>query len=469
MEMNERILREKRARKWNKMAAFQDKLENGTITHAERAEFDKAAKEMHDLDRQIQLAQSNGVSSNVAVLDRSAIAKARGLQTRVAHDTSDLPTPDKPLEARHDIKAWYQQRSDYARYEGMPSVTKSWDSFDKESFYRALLTGNRDNREYRAMAEGSQSFSVTGGTGGFIVPIQFSMDVLPLLRAALLFTSPGDDGAINGPMVYDMNAATETVPTWSSDGGATMTQWLQENAQMTPTQPALGLGLMTAKTMACVVLASRQLIADVGDGAEFGQLIESNIAMAMARGLDQSALFGTGPANFQPAGLLTANGAYQGVRQEISLGTNGAALSASAAHGWYGPVAQAIQKCKTALDPGPFGIYTNPLTASYLASGGLSTLNTYIAPPGDVSPYLPVHESTVYPSTEAWGSSNAASTISVLNPNRIIMGLRAGIGFQILDQRYADFLQTGFLAWIRMDWLHPYSAQTCHVRGVLSV
>src|SRR5260370_22953295 len=81
----------------------------------------------------------------------------------MAHDTTELPSPDKPLEAGHDIKAWYQQRADYARYDGMPAVTKDFGSFDKESFYRALLTGNRDNREYRAMAEGSRSFSVTGG------------------------------------------------------------------------------------------------------------------------------------------------------------------------------------------------------------------------------------------------------------------------------------------------------------------
>jgi HK97 family phage major capsid protein len=468
MDMKERELRDKRSRKMAKMAALNDKIASGKITSAERAEFDKLARDMHDLDRQIDFKQHSG-TANVTVIDRETVAKARGMECRIAHDTTDLPSPDKPLEARHDIKAWYEQRDDYARYDGMPAVTKDFGSFDKNSFYKALLTGNRDNREYRAMAEGSQSFAVTGGTGGYIVPIQFSMNILPLLRAALLFTSPGDDGSIGGPMVYDMNAATETVPTWSSDGGITMTQWLTENSQMTPTLPALGLGVMTAKTMACVVLASKQLIADVGEGVDFAQLVESNIAMAMARGLDNAALWGTGPSNFQPAGLLTASGAYQGVRQEISMGTNGAALSASAAHGWYGPVAQAIQKCKTSLDPGPFGIYTNPLTASYLLSGGLSTLNTYINPPSDVTPYMPIHESTVFPSTETWGSSSAASTVSVLNPNRMIMGLRAGIGFQILDQRYADFLQTGFLAWVRMDWLFPYSAQSCHVRGVLSV
>src|SRR5260370_36908770 len=58
----------------------------------------------------------------------------------MAHDTTELPSPDKPLEAGHDIKAWYQQRADYARYDGMPAVTKDFGSFDKESFYRALLT-----------------------------------------------------------------------------------------------------------------------------------------------------------------------------------------------------------------------------------------------------------------------------------------------------------------------------------------
>ena len=120
MKMKERELREKRARKFNKMASYQDRLEDGTITRAERVEFDKISGELHDLDRRIQLAQVSGVSDNVAMLNRDAVTRARGLQTRVAHDTSDLPTPDKPLEARHDIKAWYEQRSDYARYEGMP-------------------------------------------------------------------------------------------------------------------------------------------------------------------------------------------------------------------------------------------------------------------------------------------------------------------------------------------------------------
>jgi HK97 family phage major capsid protein len=477
MNYKERELREKRARKATKMASFAAKLEDGNITSAERAEFDKLSREVHDLDRRIQLAQfdggaqpefRNGVSNMGAyVMNGEAVNQARGLRSRIARDTSDLPTPDKPMEARHDMRAWYEQRKDYSNWSDKPKVTDDWGSFDKDAFYWAMLTGNTNSREYRAMAEGSQSFSVTGGTGGYVTPIQFSMDILPLLRAALLFTSPEADGSIGGVTVYPMESAMETVPSWSSDGTG-MATWLQENTQMTPVTPALGLGVLTAKTMACTVLSSRQLLEDAGNSAGIAATIESNIAMAMARGIDQAALWGTGPTNYQPAGLLTNGGAYQGVRQEISMGTNGAALSASGSHGWYGPVAQAIQKCKTSQDPGPFQIYTNPLTASYLQSGGLSTLNTYIDPPSDVRPYLPIRESTVYPSTETWGTASTASTISVLNPNRVIMGLRAGIGFQILTERWSDYLQTGFLAWLRLDFLYPYAAQTCHVRGVLS-
>ena len=382
-------------------------------------------------------------------------ARARGNMRLIGRDTHDLPewrpASDRRgaavLEARHDLKAYLSQSPDYN-----PSGI-DFGSFDRDAFWFQALSGKREGREWRALAEGAQSSTVTGA--GVLVPLEFAANVLQQLRANLVFTSPGADGAINGPQVVDMQRQIEYVPTWTGDGAGT-TSYIAENTAMTPGTATLGRVTLNAYTMANVSLMSRQLLADTNTTGGLANLLETNLAAAMARGMDTSALYGTGSG--QPAGILTS--AYSGSVQNVSMGTNGAAPTN------YDQLSQAIEKVRIANDE-PSVIATNP--QSYGTYSRLkNTLNDALRPGQDVLDYWPPRYSTAFSATETQGTSNAASSALVLNANRVILGLRQGFEVMVADQRWIDALQVGVVCWLRHDWAFPYSAATARVLGILT-
>jgi HK97 family phage major capsid protein len=381
--------------------------------------------------------------------------RARGNMRLIGRDTHDLPAwrPEGDsrgaavLEARHDLKAYLSQSPNYN-----PSGI-DFGSFDRDAFWFQALTGKREGREWRALAEGAQSSTVTGA--GVLVPLEFAANVLQQLRANLVFTSPGANGAINGPQVVDMQRQIEYVPTWTGDG-AGVTSYIAENTTMTPGTATLGRVTLNAYTMANVSLMSRQLLADTNTTGGLANLLETNLAAAMARGMDTSALYGTGTG--QPAGILTS--AYSGSVQAVSMGTNGAAPTN------YDQVSQAIEKVRIANDE-PSVVATNPqVYGTY--SRLKNTLNDALRPGQDVLDYWPPRYSTAFSATETQGTSNAASSALVLNANRVILGLRQGFEVMVADQRWIDALQVGVVCWLRHDWNFPYSAAAARVLGILT-
>jgi HK97 family phage major capsid protein len=371
----------------------------------------------------------------------------------IGTDTYDLPSPDKPIEARHDVNAWMSQRADYN------PTNIDLGSFDRDAMWRQIITRNQAGREYRALAEGAQSASASGG--GVTVPISFSGNILPLMRAALVFTAEGaDGGAVNGPTIMPMKTQVEYYPTFNSDGSG-VTTYVAENTSLTPGTATLGRGVLNAWTMASVQLASRQLIDDTNVNGGIADLIETNTALAMARGMDASALYGTGSP--QPWGILSSQ--YSGTIQTVSMGTNGNAPTN------YNQVSQAVEAVRNANEHGDLIIATNPSvfgTYSRLTGTG-GTYPLYWAPSADVAPYWPPKTSTEFLTTETQGSSSVASSMLVLNPNRVLLGMRTdGIQFMSLDQRYADALQYGFVSYLRHDWGFPYAAQAARVQGILT-
>jgi HK97 family phage major capsid protein len=356
---------------------------------------------------------------------------------------------------RHDLKAYLYQRDDY-------NPTKiDFDSFDRDKFWTQVITGQTNGREYRALAEGAQSATFT--SAGVTVPIGFAANILELLRANLVFTSPSSDGSINGPQVVDMSTQVEYIPVWATDA-AGITTWVGEGPSLTPGTAVLGSQILQARTMASVQLASRQLVDDNATTGGIAGMVESNLAAVVARGLDTAALYGTG--TLQPWGLFSSN--YSATLQTVSMGTNGALfVPASTAGGQFGPFSTAIAKVRQANENNITGIYTNAAVLGS-ASRGLSTLNTYIAPSADVAPFWPPFTSTAFSNTETQGTSSFASSALVCNANRIIMGMRHGLEISVLSERYADSLQYGFLAYTRADWAFPYSTSMCRVLGILT-
>lgn len=104
--------------------------------------------------------------------------------------------------------------------------------------------------------------------------------------------------------------------------GANTTAYVGENTALTPGTAALGVQKLQAYTMANVSLASRQLVEDAAEQSGLADLIEANLAAAMARGMDTSALYGAGGGT-APVGLFTSG--YSATIKSVSPGANGAA------------------------------------------------------------------------------------------------------------------------------------------------
>ncbi len=443
MDMKE--IRAKRQANYDAMKAIMDKAaaEGRSTTQAEADAFDSHERVLTELDALLARDHTGNVSnvSRDVTVNRSLIGT----------DTHDLPSPGdgRPLEARHSLTAYLSQRADFN-----PSGL-DLGSFDRDAFWRQLITRNQAGREYRALAEGAQSVTASGG--GWLAPIGFSANVLELLRAALVFTNAGADGSLNGPQIVDMKNQVEYVPVWSSDA-SNVTAYIGENTALTPGNAALGVQKLQAYTMANVTLASRQLVEDSETQGGLADLIEQNLAAAMARGMDQSALYGTGTA--EPVGLFTSP--YAASLQSVTMATNGAAPAD------YTQISQAVEKVRNANEPGDLSIMTNPSVFGTYSRLSASAYAKYWDAPADVAPFWPPLTSTAFANTETQGTSSVASSVLVANTNRIMLGLRTGLAFQILTERYADWLQYGFLAYIRHDWEFPYSQAECRVQGILT-
>jgi HK97 family phage major capsid protein len=444
-----------RLAKISRVNEIADRVENGAhLTTAIREEFDKLEVELRAdcADREVN---GEGQPAWAAprdplhVISQESAAKANAKRGLIGTDTHDLPDwhDGHALEARHDLTAYLSQSPDWN-----PSGL-DMGSFDRDAFWVQLITGKTEGREFRALAEGAQSATFT--SAGVTVPIAFAANVLALLRANLVFTSPSLDGSINGPQVVDMETQIQYIPVWATDAVA-VASYVGEAPALVPGTAVLGSTLLTARTISSIQLANRQLVDDNATTGGIAGLIESNTAMALARAMDTSAIYGTGAP--QPSGLFTA--AYSGTLQTVSMGTNGAAPTN------YDQISQAIEKVRVAND-NPTGLYCNPqVHGTY--SRLKNTLNDAMRPGSDVSSYWPPAYSTAFSATETQGTSSLCSSVLVMNANRVIMGMRQGLVLSTLVERYADTLQYGFQAYLRHDWAFPYSAAACRVLGILT-
>jgi hypothetical protein len=124
------------------------------------------------------------------------------------------------------------------------------------------------------------------------------------------------------------------------------------------------------------------------------------------------------------------------------------------AHSDACPFSQAIEKARASNElGGELVIHTNPQVVGTFSTG-LSTLNTYISSSSDVPPYWPSRASTAFSATETQRTSSAASSALVINPSRVILGLRQGLVLTQLSERSQSSLQYGFVAYVR-HWAFP--------------
>ena len=155
-----------------------------------------------------------------------------------------------------------------------------------------------------------------GTGGGFLVPEQFSSEIIELLRARAVVR--GAD-----PLVINMDAGTMTIP--KQTGGATA-NYIGENVSAASTQPTFGDIVLTFKKLRALVPISNDLL-------RFGvpsvdTIIRDDLVAAMGLHEDLRFLRGDGTQNdpkglrnwVNPANVSTSNGtSLAAVRQDLQL------------------------------------------------------------------------------------------------------------------------------------------------------
>jgi len=289
------------------------------------------------------------------------------------------------------------------------------------TYLRGLLTGGWNGAsdsllEMRALSEGST------GAGGHLVPTPLASFVLDLARNK---TRVVQAGAVTIPMDSD----TLKVPAVAS---APVPSWRNEGALVTEADPTFEVRVFNSQTLAVLVKASIELLADAPGMAA---LLEQTLANAFALELDRTALFGTGAAP-QPLGLFNTT------VEKVAAGVNGAAPT-------YDMVIDRVAAVQARnFEPSAIIAHGRSLTA--LAKSKDSAGN-YLAPPA-VLDGIPRLDTGQVPTNQTVGASGAvASSIFVGDWQHLAIGLRTSFRVLPLKERFMDSGLVGFVAYLRAD------------------
>src|SRR5262249_10900342 len=127
--------------------------------------------------------------------------------------------------------------------------------------------------------------------------------------------------------------------------------WRAENANVTETDPSFEQVTFTAKSLACIVRVSRELLQD---SVNVEQALMNAFAKSLGGELDRASLFGVAP--LEPSGLVYFNGINL-----KDMGTNGAQITN------YDPFLDVLQLIQEDNAEAPTAAIMAPRTATTLA------------------------------------------------------------------------------------------------------
>lgn len=228
----------------------------------------------------------------------AAVAKAfepieKALKAKASDNTGGMPTAvegARPVITGRDMKsaaegtglnlARYVKAMAAAKMMGMTpeAVAKGWGYAD----VAAALGRNKENVS-KALAQG------TLADGGAFVPIEYSTELIELLRNATVIRKAG---ARTVPM-----GATLEIP--SQTAGATA-YWGQENTAITPSQQTTAKVVLQEKKLTALTVVSNDLIRNASISAE--EFVRNDLLNVMGIAEDLAFLRGTG-ASSAPTGI----------------------------------------------------------------------------------------------------------------------------------------------------------------------
>lgn len=396
--MSSRVLelRERRQKLWDEMKELLDSAERQSrdMSGEENESYEKRESELDQLTREIENRE-----------------KAGKLEDRLAE-----PQPEPVLNGE-------------ARKQARPTVTY-------ESAFKAYVRGgnrNLDNAQIRILndnvPEELRALSTTGTAGGYMIPQAFLNDMVRVMKAF---------GAVRRVARVITTESGASMPFPVTDDTANVGAILGENTQASEqdvawTQKILGAFMYSSK----VVRVSFQLMQDSAFDVE-GELRDM-LGERIARIQNQH--FTTGAGTTEPTGLVTG-------------GTSGVTAASATV-----PTSDELISLAHSVDPA----YRNSGRARFMMRDSMvavirklkDTTNQYIWQPGMQEG---VPDSLFgYPIEINQDMPAATTGLKPIAFGDFFEGylIRDVRGFQLLrmDERWADYLQVGFLGFARSDGL----------------
>ena len=284
--MNALEIRHMRGSKLDAAEAIRKKAEaeNRLLTEAELTELRKTLAEAGTL-----LSQAEALESLDAARLQAALPTERRLAIIDPAEGRDREHATPPAQEWRDLKTGspVYLLSNRQKVAELPSNRKPEFKRGELSFgrmLRALAVGSWEGAE----AEQRLMSTSVNALGALMVPDLLSSLIIDGARAASVLVRAGA-GTIPMP------GADLTIARIESDP---VVQVKAENEEFSETNPTLGAILLTARTIGCLIPASRELCEDAPN---FAQMIEAQVIAALAAKLDYFGLQGTGA--MEPLGI----------------------------------------------------------------------------------------------------------------------------------------------------------------------
>lgn len=341
------------------------------------------------------------------------------------------------LRADSDFERHYRERPATAEQRGAQRPTFNGPAPTMAQFIRGVA-GMETTPEVRAaLAVG------TNTAGGYAVPDVLMPQILSAMvpSSALMLAGAGMvdmTGVADGAKTYTQ-AIVDALPTpsWRSEGGS-----------VSESEPTFRAVVATPRSLAFVVVASRELLADASN---MSTALTQAIGQAMALEYDRVGLRGSGTAP-QPAGILNTTNV-----NSVTQGTNGATITG------YSPILSAMLAVRKQNGATPTAWITSPDAVVKYAGLADSTGQPLQAP--DMVRRLRQYDTTQIPINLTVGTSTDCTEQYIGEFSGVYYLMRENVNIQILKELYAGTGQIGFLVHARLDTFIAYPKAFAVVKG----
>jgi HK97 family phage major capsid protein len=327
------------------------------------------------------------------------------------------------------------------REQRLTDLAPRGERFDIGKGIRGKLTGNWKNAESekRALMESGDT------QGGFLIPELVSAQVIDYARNNSVVMQAGTVTIpMDGPDLRICKLSGDPVGHWRGEGVA-----IVEDDAM-----AFESVTLRARTLGCLIRCSVELMED---SPNFGQLVQSTMAKAMAVEVDRVALVGIGAAE-EPLGVY-----------EVLSGAQVRDMGAAAGHALTGYDDMSIA-CRMVMDYNgtPSSVIMSPREWGYLDVLKDGEGNYLLQPPESWKSLKKLVTSQI-PKNQIWGSAQNGSFAVVGDWTGCFFGTRRQITLEISRVAGDAFskLQVFIRAYLRADFAFVRPQHLVVIKGII--